>query len=280
MMSGFAASAGGALSALGQQSPQSGVQLGGISFSYFEVPEKMPFGGEQNIAAHKLPGGVKIVQAMGFFETDKSWIGAFWGPGAVAKALSVATMHAAGAVVSLVWAEFSFAVVIKSFICDYQMVGAWLPYRITCEVVPPAPPAPTPTAVQAANSDLSTAAAVQSKTDPTGSSAIQTKATTQVKNFQANLPAADTGAVVSGQGLTQATSAGTVSLGNLDGLTTEADNGVSSVNLNAGQPAPALVTAVNQTVQSTSDVAATQAMSANAASAQQNLELQQGYNSF
>jgi hypothetical protein len=226
-----------------------------------------------------MPGGVKVVQAMGYFEGEKSWSAAFYGSNGVSRAVQLAAMCAAGTVVILVWDQFTFPVIISKFVCNYERIGAWLPYEITLVVVPPPPPAPTPTPLAAAQSSLSTAADVQAQTDPTGASTLQNSATTQVNNFQSALPAS-TNAVASGQGLTSATAAGAVSLENLGGITTEADYDVSSVNLNPGQTAPEYVTAVNQTVQSTSDVAATNVMSQQVTSAERNLQLQSGYGGF
>ena len=33
------------------------LNLGGIVFNDFEIPESMPFGGDQKLNVHKLPGG-------------------------------------------------------------------------------------------------------------------------------------------------------------------------------------------------------------------------------
>ena len=41
------------------------LQLGDFQFQQQEIPESIPFGGEQALAVHRLVGGVKVVDAMG-----------------------------------------------------------------------------------------------------------------------------------------------------------------------------------------------------------------------
>jgi hypothetical protein len=225
-----------------------------------------------------MPGGIKNAQAMGFFEVDKSWSGAFYGPTGVSRAVQVAALAASGNSTYLIWDRFVFSVVIRSFVCNYERKGAWLPYQITCVVLPPTPPPPTPTPIQAANSSLTTATSVQATTDPTSSRPIQTQATTAASNLQNTLSYTGT------TGMTETNAQSTVSLGELNNATTAADNGVSSVNLSPGQSADTYVAGVNLSVGATSDVAQTnivqQQTSAASVNLEQNAQLAGGYGSF
>jgi hypothetical protein len=125
------------------------VTLGGFTFSgdLIEIPDKMRWGVKQHTARHCLPGGTVIIDAMGADWPPIAWRGIFDGPGATARAKSLATLCRAGAPLTLTWLDRIFLVVISSFTADDTTTG-WVPYQITCEVAadadqfagPPAPP--------------------------------------------------------------------------------------------------------------------------------------------
>ena len=53
--------------------------LGGVVFTDFQIPNKIPFGGKQAHKIHDLIGGQRFVDAMGPNSGDKSWTGRFRG---------------------------------------------------------------------------------------------------------------------------------------------------------------------------------------------------------
>src|SRR6185312_9060002 len=137
-MSDFAGIASAAI-ALSVESGEIGAQpdpviLGPVVFDAFEVPEVIPWGGSQSIAIHKLPGGERIIDAMGRDDAPLSWSGIFLGPQAISRARLLDALRIAGDVLTLTWGGLSYQVVIREFRPDYKKFSH-LPYRITCEVL-------------------------------------------------------------------------------------------------------------------------------------------------
>lgn len=110
------------------------VTLDGFDFRDFEVPSKMPFGGQQAHDIKKLGGGVRVVDAMGPDDDPIRWDGIFRGPEAVSRAKEIDAKRKAGKAVALTWGEFAFTVLIVEFRADYEFRSE-IAYQITCEVI-------------------------------------------------------------------------------------------------------------------------------------------------
>jgi hypothetical protein len=110
------------------------VKLGDFTFTGFEVPEEIPFGGEQRLVVHPLVGGGRVVDAMGREDAAISWRGMFLGAGALDRARKLDQMRVAGGLLSLTWSTFNRGVVIQRFTCSFQRFYK-LPYEIECLVV-------------------------------------------------------------------------------------------------------------------------------------------------
>ncbi|MEN7527028.1 hypothetical protein [Cupriavidus sp. DL-D2] len=110
------------------------LKLGDFTFERNEIPEQMPFGGEQALVVHRLVGGTKIVQAMGDFTGPISWSGWLEGQDALARARQLTAMRVAGVPVVLTWSEQSYAVLIHTFEPVFRLFHK-IPYQITCEVI-------------------------------------------------------------------------------------------------------------------------------------------------
>jgi hypothetical protein len=110
------------------------LQLGPVSFQDFELPAHIGFGGSQRLAVHVLPGGVRVIDAMGRDDADIAWSGAFSGPDAADRARLLDVLRVEGGVLPLSWDAFCYLVVIAEFSAAYEHVN-WLPYRISCKVV-------------------------------------------------------------------------------------------------------------------------------------------------
>ena len=108
--------------------------LGPILFQEFELPERVRWGGRQQLTVHRLPGGVRVIDSLGRDETDIVWSGVFSGSDAAARARALDFMRAEGGSWALTWDGFFYTVVIACFDADYTHPN-WLPYRITCTVV-------------------------------------------------------------------------------------------------------------------------------------------------
>ncbi len=108
--------------------------LGPVVFEAFEVPAKIGFGGHQRIVVHTLPGGARVLDAMGRDDAPITWTGAFSGPDAMLRARLLDTLRSEGAVWTLAWDAFSFSVVVAEFHAQYERSN-WIPYRISCTVL-------------------------------------------------------------------------------------------------------------------------------------------------
>jgi hypothetical protein len=128
-----------------------------FEFSGFEIPEVLPFGGEQALGIQKLLGGARVIDAMGADDAPLSWSGRFRGPSASSRATYLDAKRRAGRPMTLAWADFNYTVFIQSFVADYQR--DWeIPYRISCVVVQdnrnPNTTLQQPTVDQMVNEDL------------------------------------------------------------------------------------------------------------------------------
>src|SRR5271169_3708197 len=90
--------------------PDTFVTLGDITFDFFEVPEEIPWGGTQRAAVHQLPGGIRIVDAMGSDDGDLTWKGTFYGQTSVDRALQLDFLRKQGEAVLLTWGEFAYLI--------------------------------------------------------------------------------------------------------------------------------------------------------------------------
>jgi hypothetical protein len=108
--------------------------LGPVAFAGFEIPSSITLGGKQRLAIHKLPGGIRIIDAMGPDPADLAWSGIFTGPDAADRARILDTLRVAGLQLLLTWDAFLYTVIIESFEADYRSPW-WIPYRVSCAVV-------------------------------------------------------------------------------------------------------------------------------------------------
>jgi hypothetical protein len=108
--------------------------LGGVLFADFEVPEKINFGGQQVLVTHKLPGGQRIIDAMGRDDMPIRWSGRFRGSSAEFRARSLDFLRVGGQVQQLAFSTFRYSVLVDSFEGDFRQPYE-IPYSISCTVV-------------------------------------------------------------------------------------------------------------------------------------------------
>ena len=108
--------------------------LGPVTFQSFELPPRIGFGGEQRLAVHRLPGGARVIDAMGPDDAPIAWSGAFSGPDAADRARLLDLLRAEGLPLPLAWDAFAYLVVIASFEASYERPN-WVPYRLACVVL-------------------------------------------------------------------------------------------------------------------------------------------------
>lgn len=108
--------------------------LGPVALYGFEVPETITIGGAQRLAIHRLPGGARVIDALGPDDADIAWSGIASGPEAVARIRTLDTLRRAGLPLPLAWDANAYTVVISNFEAD-TVNPHWIPYRISCAVL-------------------------------------------------------------------------------------------------------------------------------------------------
>ncbi len=108
--------------------------LGPVAFAGFELPSSITLGGSQRLAIHRLPGGVRVIDALGPDPADIAFSGIFSGPDAADRARLLDTIRIAGMALPLAWDAFLYLVILERFEADYRSPW-WIPYRISCTVV-------------------------------------------------------------------------------------------------------------------------------------------------
>lgn len=145
--------------------------IGGITFTYFEAPQEINFGGKQALSIHKMIGGQRFIDAMGVDEDPITWNGRFRGSDATDRANALDSMRQAGLPVQMSWQNYKRLVLIREFEGKFQQFYE-VPYKITVEVLKNQD-SPTPTASQNISSALtSQLTSAQSQSDALGVSSI------------------------------------------------------------------------------------------------------------
>jgi len=110
------------------------VVLGPVVFNDIEVPQELPWGGSQQLIIHKLPGGARVVDAVGRDDLDLAWTGYLEGPEAIGRALQLDQLRVSGLPYPLTWDSLNFTVIVREFIA-HQRHANWIPYSIKCVVL-------------------------------------------------------------------------------------------------------------------------------------------------
>ena len=107
---------------------------GRSSFRTLRISSGINFGGRQRLAVHRLPGGTRVIDALGRDDAQISFSGIFTGADATLRARSLDELRVAGSTLSLTWDVLFYTVVISDFHADYRN-GWWIPYRVVCTVL-------------------------------------------------------------------------------------------------------------------------------------------------
>jgi hypothetical protein len=114
--------------------PVSYLLFGPVLFQDFELPASITWGGAHSLAIHRLPGGARIIDAMGRDDADITWSGIFSGEDASFRARALDLMRAEGSVWPLTWDSFFYSAIIARLDIDHRRPN-WLPYRISCTIL-------------------------------------------------------------------------------------------------------------------------------------------------
>lgn len=110
--------------------------VGDLVLQGHEVPTRISIGGLQTVKVHKLPGGRRIIDAMGADPGAISWHGLFVGPTAATRARTFDVMRQQGTPYALSFGDYTFTIVIVQYEYDYRDRGAVISYRVRAEIVP------------------------------------------------------------------------------------------------------------------------------------------------
>lgn len=123
------------------------IVLGEVTFSEMEVPETVSWGGRQQTVVHRMPGGKRVIDAVGRDDAPIRWSGYLMGAEREERAWQIDQMRAGGWPVNLQWGTHLFVVVVKEFRAEDQAFRTR--YTISCEVIADATddPATQPTSL-------------------------------------------------------------------------------------------------------------------------------------
>lgn len=153
------------------------VVIGNLVLQGHEVPGEIAIGGAQSLSIHKLPGGGRIVDAMGSDDGTIAWHGVFVGPDAAQRARVLDIMRQQGAPLALSFGDYTFSVIISHYEYEYASRGSIIRYRVKSEVLSQALPLNSDTEDPSIliQNDLSTSASIlQSNTGTLASLATVT----------------------------------------------------------------------------------------------------------
>lgn len=109
------------------------VTLGPFSFEDTEVPQKIPYGGQQILAVQKMIGGARQINTLGPDPRDIQWTGTMRGPDRADRAAALVQMMTSGKSFPLAWGSEYLEVVVRAFTPVTQ--AFFVTYTITCCVV-------------------------------------------------------------------------------------------------------------------------------------------------
>lgn len=107
--------------------------LGEFVFTQSEVPDYIPFGGQESLAVHQFVGGGRVIDAMGIIEPDITWSGIFMGNQMTRKARYITKIMKEAKPLKFSYNQFRYNVLIKSFEPQYR--DTYIEYTITLAVI-------------------------------------------------------------------------------------------------------------------------------------------------
>ena len=124
------------LGSIGRGFASAPITIGGITLTGAQAPSEFTIGGQQQVVIHKLPGGDRIINAIGNDPNRLTLAGTFFGPNTTTSYQGLASLRQAGTTKTLSIMGQSLLVVIVGFRYTLQQRGAVVPYSIEVEVVP------------------------------------------------------------------------------------------------------------------------------------------------
>jgi hypothetical protein len=109
--------------------------LGSIVFDSWSTPRRMPFGGEQQLAVHRLPGGSRVIDTLGPDEKDIMFTGIMYNDNAYGVADELDSVRISGAQVPLIFAGRFYLVIVRETQVDIRRFPQLVEYHVSCLVV-------------------------------------------------------------------------------------------------------------------------------------------------
>ncbi|MGS0646903.1 hypothetical protein ACU81Q_04635 [Komagataeibacter melomenusus] len=125
-----------AIGAIGRLWASAPVTIGSLTLTGMEVPRLIRDGGTQQVAVHRLPGGSRVIDAVGNDPDRLELTGTFVGPTAIERARVLKQMRIAGVPVPFSGTGLSLMVRIVQYSYDYAQKGVVIPYRLVLEQPP------------------------------------------------------------------------------------------------------------------------------------------------
>lgn len=108
--------------------------LGDFEFLDFEVPERIAIPGRQKTVLHQMVGGKRVIDVLGVEYDPLTWSGVITGSQSGDRVKALERMRDAGEEITLTLDEYSFTVVITSFVPVYEFIYR-RPYSIEVAIV-------------------------------------------------------------------------------------------------------------------------------------------------
>lgn len=108
--------------------------LGGVVFNNFSPPDKIPFGGKQAMAIHKLPGGSRVIDLLGPDDHDITFNGIFFDDNAMTNCMILDGMRKSGAQIPLIFGGMFYNVIIAEFTAHIVRYPNYVEYSVTCMI--------------------------------------------------------------------------------------------------------------------------------------------------
>lgn len=110
------------------------LMLGEFEFLDFEVPERLAIPARQKTVLHQMVGGKRVIDVLGVEYDPLTWSGIITGSQSGERVKALERMRDAGELLTLTLDEYSFSVVITSFVPVYEFIYR-RPYSIEVAIV-------------------------------------------------------------------------------------------------------------------------------------------------
>jgi hypothetical protein len=98
------------------------VTLGPVQLTGSMLPASISIGGSQALTVHKLPGGTRIIDAMGQDDSTIGWSALLDTAEASTTARLLDKVRRSGTAITLAWDVYSYQVILSKFTCETRLV--------------------------------------------------------------------------------------------------------------------------------------------------------------